>query len=82
MKENEILKKINNFEDLKREKSLIFGQKGSIAILRNELKLAPNDQKKVIGQKIQQIKENANKIFDQAIKKIENEQIEKQLKNE
>ena len=82
MDELKILDKIKTFEDLKREKSLIFGQKGLISKLRTQLKLAPNNEKKDIGKQIQDIKLAANNIFSQAIKIINDKEIENQMENE
>ena len=77
-----ILDKIETIEDLKREKSLIFGKNGEINNLRNKLKTASINEKKIIGKKITEIQNTYNEIFSKAYKKIQNIEIEKQLANE
>ena len=82
MNKNEILNRINNFEDFKREKNLIFGKLGMVSKLKEEIKSLPIEEAQKIWAKINEIKIESNLIFGLAMKKIEEINIEKKLKSE
>ena len=82
MNKNEIINKINSFEDFKKEKNLIFGKEGVISKLKDKMKLLPKDETQEIWKEINDIKVEANVIFGLAMEKLNNINIEKKLKSE
>ncbi|AIA29633.1 phenylalanyl-tRNA synthetase subunit alpha [Mycoplasmopsis californica] len=76
------LEQINTFEELKLAKNKVYGKDGEIAKLQNELKNAPSTEKKLIGQKINELKQQYEQLFAQAEKHIEELRISRQISSE
>ncbi|WP_033160946.1 phenylalanine--tRNA ligase subunit alpha [[Mycoplasma] collis] len=74
--------KIKTFEDLKLAKNKFYGKDGEIFKLTQQLKLAKNDEKAKIGKKIKDLKEFAEKQFQEITKNIEIENIKRKMDSE
>ncbi len=68
----EALKK-NTFEEIKKFDSYFLGRKGKISRLFDELKSMPKEEKKVFGQKINELKKYAEEEFRRKLNEIEKE---------
>ncbi|WP_036431665.1 phenylalanine--tRNA ligase subunit alpha [Mycoplasmopsis cricetuli] len=73
---------INNLEDLKKCKSLIYGSNGEIDLLQQQIKKVSAEQKKQLGMQIHQLKKTYQNFFEQAEIKLKKIQIEQKLSNE
>ncbi|QNM93870.1 phenylalanine--tRNA ligase subunit alpha [Mycoplasma sp. Pen4] len=76
------LELINNLEDLKQAKAKVFSNEGEIFKLQQELKAAPVEQKKELGQKITQLKNKYNEFFAAAEARIARLKIENKINSE
>ncbi|MEA4333535.1 MULTISPECIES: phenylalanine--tRNA ligase subunit alpha [unclassified Mycoplasma] len=76
------LENINSLEDLKLAKASVFSNEGEIYKLQQELKTAPVEQKKEIGQKITILKKEYEDFFKLAEERIQKLEIEKKINSE
>lgn len=72
-----IWEEIKSFEDLKIAKSKVFSKEGDIFELQQKLKTASIEEKKQLGQKINQLKNAYEAKFKEIELKLENQKIEK-----
>ncbi|ENY70156.1 Phenylalanyl-tRNA Synthetase alpha chain [Mycoplasmopsis bovigenitalium 51080] len=72
-----IWEEIKSFEDLKIAKSKVFSKEGDIFELQQKLKTASIEEKKQLGQKINQLKNEYEAKFKEIELKLENQKIEK-----
>ncbi|VEU70734.1 phenylalanine--tRNA ligase subunit alpha [Mycoplasmopsis glycophila] len=77
-----ILENINTLEDLKQAKAKAFSSEGEIFKLQQELKSAPATEKKVLGQKITQLKKEYEEFFSLAEQRVFDLAIERKIANE
>ena len=75
-------KDIKTFEELKQYKAKFYGKNGEIKVLQNKIREATNEEKKTIGQKITELKKEAEAFFILKTKEIEKEIIEKKISEE
>ncbi|MBN0919156.1 phenylalanine--tRNA ligase subunit alpha [[Mycoplasma] gypis] len=73
---------IKNLEDLKQLKAKFNGPESELAKLMSEIKTATKEQKAIIGQKIKDLKQQAEDFFEQAKQKIEKIEIENKIASE
>lgn len=69
-------------EELNNLKVTYLGKKGKITELNAMIKDLPNDQKKEFGQKVNQLKNNFNQIYEQLKETLEKEKLTKKLESE
>ncbi|WAM00721.1 phenylalanine--tRNA ligase subunit alpha [Mycoplasmopsis felis] len=76
------LEDINTLEDLKQAKAQVYGNKGEIFELQNQLKTSPIELKKELGQKINLLKKQYEDFFEQADLRIKEIQINNKINSE
>ncbi|QGZ97616.1 phenylalanine--tRNA ligase subunit alpha [Mycoplasma sp. NEAQ87857] len=76
------LETINTLEDLKQIKAKVYSNDGEIFQLQQQLKSAPVDQKKAIGQQINVLKQEYQKFFDLAEARIKELEINRKINSE
>lgn len=77
----EALKK-NTFEEIKKFELYFLGRKGKISLLFNELKSMPQEEKKMFGQEINELKKYAEEEFRRKLNEIEKERNVKAFEKE
>ncbi|WP_036451773.1 phenylalanine--tRNA ligase subunit alpha [Mycoplasma buteonis] len=76
------LEDINTLEDLKQAKAKVFAAEGEIATLQKELKSAPVELKRELGQKITKLKSEYEQFFKEAELRVENLKIQAKVNGE
>jgi phenylalanyl-tRNA synthetase alpha chain len=77
------LKKVKNFEELKKAKFYFYGPDGKLKKLQNDLKNTSNkNEKKIIGKEIHKIKQNMEILFKQKNDEIILKLMEEKINNE
>ncbi|QCZ36584.1 phenylalanine--tRNA ligase subunit alpha [Mycoplasma nasistruthionis] len=76
------LELINTLEDLKQAKAHVFSNQGELYLLQQQLKTAPVEQKKEIGQQITQLKNQYNSFFETAEARVKQLQIQARIDSE
>lgn len=78
----QIIKDVKSFEEFKLAKSKILSNQGPIFALQQEIKNAQGNEKSEIGKKINLIKTEMEKIFEEKLKEIEINQINEKILND
>ncbi|TNK83742.1 phenylalanine--tRNA ligase subunit alpha [Mycoplasmopsis pullorum] len=73
---------IKTFEDLKLARSKVYSKDGEIFQLQNQIKSADVETKKLLGQKITELKRHYEEFFVQAEAKLEQEKINQKINSE
>ncbi|TNK93634.1 phenylalanine--tRNA ligase subunit alpha, partial [Mycoplasmopsis pullorum] len=73
---------IKTFEDLKLARSKVYSKDGEIFQLQNQIKSADVETKKLLGQKITELKRHYEEFFIQAEAKLEQEKINQKINSE
>lgn len=76
------LKKMKTIEDLKRAKNLVYGSNSEIMLLQSQIKSASVEDKKAIGIKISQLKQEYEQFFEAAQEQIQELTIQNKMKND
>ena len=78
-KETEEVKTLNELNDLKVK---YMGKKGIISELNAKIKEIPNEEKKAYGEKMNELKNGFNDVYDNKKQELETEELNKKLANE
>jgi len=76
------IKKCQNLDDIEKMRVKFLGRKGKLPALLKQIVNLSDDQKKEIGQKSNQVKQELEKSLNNKIAELESESVNKELKDE